>query len=392
MSMIAAAAIAATGAVAGAGISAAGASSAANQSRKSLNQGYGLASKTLGANDKFLAQLYTPYITQANTYGQRLNDELIGGSLSVPYDWNRYRGEAGLSPTTTQANFLTQYGLDDFKKQYGVDPSTALKQYGTGDFQNEFGVDLKSVMRPTAAFDPSNIQMDPGFAFRLNQGAQTLDRSAAARGGVLSGGQAKAMQRYAQDYSSGEYQNAYDRAANTYGINQANEQDYRNTALGQYNASASQRAINNAAILGQYNTAAEQKAQNNQLNLANYYDAAKLAQIQNAQKYDQLAGMYNTALGMVNNYAAGRSSNAAQMANYGTGAATAQGQNAWNKAGAQSSAWGGAMGNISNLAGMYMMMNGMNFGGSGGPLSTSDANSVAAMGTPGALYPGASLF
>lgn len=289
------------------------ASSAESSARKSLNKGYGLASSTLGANDKFLGQIYWPYVAQANTYGQRLNDELIGGSLSQPYDWNRYATEAGLKPGTTQADFLSQYSLDDFAKQYGVDARSALKP-----------------------FDPSNIQMDPGYKWRLGQGMQSMDRSAAARGGVLSGGQAKALQRYAQGYASGEYQNAYDRAA-----------------------------ADRNRILGQFNTAVDQRQQNNALNLSNYFDNAKLAQTQNAQKYDQLAGMYGASLGMVNNFASGRSGNASQMANYGTGAATAAGQNAWNSAGATSRAVGGAMASLGNLAGMYMMYNGMGLGSNG---------------------------
>jgi hypothetical protein len=345
-----AAGVGAVGSVAGAGISAAGASSAANQTRKSLNQGYGIASKTLGQNDRFLGDLYWPYVGQANTYQTRLNDELLGGSLSQPYDWNRYQGDAGLAPGVEQSDFLTQYGLDDFKGQYGVD--------------------LRQTMQPTAAFDPTNIQIDPGYKWRLGQGMQAMDRSAAAKGGVLSGGQGKALQRYAQDYASGEYQNAYDRASQTYGLNAANQNTYRGQAL------------------GQFNTAADQRAQNNTLNLSNYLDNAKLSQIQNAQKYDQLAGMYNTSLGQVNNFAAGRSGNAAQMANYGTGAATAQGQNAWNKAGANSSAWGGAMGNLSNLAGMYMLYQGAGLGSGTGNTGTANKAMDAAANSTASAYGG----
>lgn len=56
------------------------------------------------------------------------------------------------------------------------------------------------------------IQMDPGYAFRLAEGQKALERSAAARGGLLSGSMLKGAQRYGQELGSQEYQNAYARA------------------------------------------------------------------------------------------------------------------------------------------------------------------------------------
>lgn len=71
-------------------------------------------------------------------------------------------------------------------------------------------------------FDPSKVQMDPGFQFRLAEGQKALERSAAARGGALGGAALKGITRYAQDYSSGEYGNAYTRAFNTFQANRSN--------------------------------------------------------------------------------------------------------------------------------------------------------------------------
>jgi hypothetical protein len=53
--------------------------------------------------------------------------------------------------------------------------------------------------------------IDPGYQFRLKEGMQGLERSAAARGGLLSGGTLKGIQRYGQDMASQEYQNAFNR-------------------------------------------------------------------------------------------------------------------------------------------------------------------------------------
>jgi len=60
-------------------------------------------------------------------------------------------------------------------------------------------------------FGMDQFTQDPGYAFRLSEGMKALDRTAAARGGLLSGGTLKAAQRYGQDLGSQEYQNAFNR-------------------------------------------------------------------------------------------------------------------------------------------------------------------------------------
>lgn len=63
-------------------------------------------------------------------------------------------------------------------------------------------------------FGMQQFQQDPGYAFRMSEGMKGLERSAAARGGLLSGATLKGIQRYGQDMASQEYQNAFNR----YGI------------------------------------------------------------------------------------------------------------------------------------------------------------------------------
>jgi hypothetical protein len=63
----------------------------------------------------------------------------------------------------------------------------------------------------TAEFTPEKFQADPGYAFRMSEGMKALERSAAARGGLLSGATLKGTQRYGQDLASQEYQNAFNR-------------------------------------------------------------------------------------------------------------------------------------------------------------------------------------
>ena len=102
------------------------------------------------------------------------------------------------------------------------------------------------------------ITDDPSFKFRLDEGLKALERSAAAKGTLLTGGFGKAMQRYAQDVASTEYgasyarraaeqQNNYNRLAGVAGF-MSDEQNkqfdrYRNTATMGLNA------VNNAQQL-----------------------------------------------------------------------------------------------------------------------------------------------
>jgi hypothetical protein len=81
----------------------------------------------------------------------------------------------------------------------------ALGQINTGlqtggDFNRDFTI--------------GDFQKDPGYQFRMDEGRGALEGSASARGGLLSGGTGKALERYGQDYASGEYSNAYNRFNN----------------------------------------------------------------------------------------------------------------------------------------------------------------------------------
>lgn len=60
-------------------------------------------------------------------------------------------------------------------------------------------------------FTAAEIQMDPGYAFRLQEGQKALERSAAARGTLASGGTLKALARYSQGVASDEFGKAFER-------------------------------------------------------------------------------------------------------------------------------------------------------------------------------------
>jgi len=76
------------------------------------------------------------------------------------------------------------------------------------------GVNALGKLQTAAEYTPfgmSQFQADPGYAFRLGEGQKALERSAAARGGLISGGALKAAQRYGQEAGSQEYTNAFNR-------------------------------------------------------------------------------------------------------------------------------------------------------------------------------------
>jgi hypothetical protein len=60
-------------------------------------------------------------------------------------------------------------------------------------------------------FSMSQFQADSGYGFRLSEGQKALERSAAARGGLISGAATKAATRYGQEMASNEYTNAFNR-------------------------------------------------------------------------------------------------------------------------------------------------------------------------------------
>jgi len=65
-----------------------------------------------------------------------------------------------------------------------------------------------NLVRP---FAESDFKADPGYGFRMSEGMKGLERSAAARGGLLSGATLKGAERFGQDIASNEYNNAYNR-------------------------------------------------------------------------------------------------------------------------------------------------------------------------------------
>lgn len=89
--------------------------------------------------------------------------------------------------------------------------------------------------------DPSSIQNDPSYQWRMSQGQQALERNMAARGGMLGGAALKQLQRYGQGFASQEFQNQFNRLSALAGIGQAGANNMTGVA-GNFGANAMEGA------------------------------------------------------------------------------------------------------------------------------------------------------
>jgi hypothetical protein len=85
-----------------------------------------------------------------------------------------------------------------------LQPYQAAGQQGIQDYAKFAGGEGAQAFQ----WDPSK---DPGFQFRMQEAQKTMLKQAAARGGLQSGGFAKALGRNLQDYASNEYEKSFER-------------------------------------------------------------------------------------------------------------------------------------------------------------------------------------
>jgi len=163
----------------------------------------------------------------------------------------------------------------DATNRYIYEDQKALNQplYQNGLWANNR---LAALLNPNGGlntqfqFNAQDLQNDPSYAFRMQQGVRALDNSGAARGMSNSGAQLKALTRYGQDYASTEYGNAYNRAQGTFNQNLQNTLNPLQSLAGQAQTSAS--------VLGNAGTNFANQSAANSSGLANSLGAASIAQ------------------------------------------------------------------------------------------------------------------
>jgi len=162
---------------------------------------------------------------------------VIGGVLS---------SQASKSAAQTQADAANQATA---AQQQALDRQLALQQPFTTAGTTAVN-QLSAMTQPGGVatqdftFGPGAYQADPGYAFRLKEGMNAMNATAAARGGLISGNALRAGQAFGQELGSQEYSNAFNRAQNMFQMNRNNLLDPLKflTNIGQ--AGASNQAAN----------------------------------------------------------------------------------------------------------------------------------------------------
>lgn len=186
--------------------------------------------------------------------------------------------------------FQEQNRLQEPFRQGGLTAQNQLMQLlGIGGDQNAAGYGSLG-----KSFDNAAFEQDPGYAFRQAEGMKALERSAAARGNLLSGSTLKGVQRFGQDLASQEYQNAFNR----YQVERSAKLNPLQSLMG-----SGQSATNVMT------NAAGQAGQNQASNLYNAGQAR-------ASGYIGSANALNNALGQIGGYASAAPMNNAIMQYY----------------------------------------------------------------------------
>ena len=150
-----------------------------------------------------------PWMTGAAIIGS----SLIGG----------YFGDKSAKDAADKSAQATMASVAEQRRQYDTSRADyapylaagtgAVNRLGAGVMANgEFGSTMPFDFRYDA-------NADPGTAFRMSEGVKALDRSAASRGGLLSGATLRGVERYGQDLGSQEFQNAFNRYTTGFNAN-----------------------------------------------------------------------------------------------------------------------------------------------------------------------------
>lgn len=127
---------------------------------------------------------------------------VVGGAMSSSASKKAAKTQADSADRASQIqqeNFeQTRKDLAPYKQAGDTSLKQLMGQMGTNGYFNQ-------------TYDGQDTYSDPSYQFRLQQGQNAIQSSAAAQGGLLSGATLKALQNYGQESASQEYGNAYNR-------------------------------------------------------------------------------------------------------------------------------------------------------------------------------------
>jgi hypothetical protein len=140
-----------------------------------------------------------------------LGSAVIGGAVASRGASKAARAQTQAAEQASQVQreiFEKQTELQEPFRQAGItSQNELLRMLGLGGEAGTLG--YGSIGAP---FTAEQMEMDPGYAFRLAEGEKALERMQSARGQLLGGGAIRAGVRYGQEMGSQEYMNAFNRA------------------------------------------------------------------------------------------------------------------------------------------------------------------------------------
>lgn len=188
-----------------------------------------------------------------------------GGSFRVPMTTRPAPAAATARPMTAPPASATNWFSDNAPSAApAAAPAPAADSSGLGSAAPQVStggglyplssVSGEGLMRPfdTAFVAPTadQVRATPGYQFTMDEGQKAVERGAAAKGVLGTGGAAKALTRYAQGVADTNYDQAYNRAFNEY-----------RTAYDIYNGNQSNQFNRLAALAGLGQTSANQLGQ-----------------------------------------------------------------------------------------------------------------------------------
>lgn len=137
---------------------------------------------------------------------------VIGGSALLGAGSSLLGGSQQSHAATDAMNAANKTQMDMYNNNIALE--APYRNAGTGAL-NTITQDQQNGTGFAAPFTQSNFMSDPGYQFQLQQGNQAIERSAAARGGLLSGAAGKAIAGYTTGLANQTYGDAYNRYLQT---------------------------------------------------------------------------------------------------------------------------------------------------------------------------------
>jgi hypothetical protein len=208
---------------------------------------------------------------------------LFGGIFGGSSQASAARQAAGVEAGTMGRNAeqLAEVGGQQLKPELAAQaPYAQLGQQSASTLGQLLKTPGQGLLAPYQSFQAPtgvNYQNDPGYQFRLQQGVQALQNSAAARGDLLSGNTLQALTQLGQGLGSEEYGNVYNRALQGY---QTNAQNYYTGQGNEYSRLMGGVGVGqNAAQMAQQARQFYQGIYGNAMNMSNESSMANAAGI-----------------------------------------------------------------------------------------------------------------